>query len=89
LITRCLAKQPDARPHDARELLRELRAIELPAEHAWTDEHARTWWDAHRVEPAPALPTSAERVLVPQRDEAPTLDQRRSLDAKLSSAGDN
>jgi hypothetical protein len=35
------------------------------------------------------MPASIERVLVPQRDEAPTLDQRRSLGAKLSSAGDN
>jgi serine/threonine protein kinase len=89
LITRCLAKRPDQRPHDARDLWRELRAIAIPAEHAWTDEHARSWWDAHRVEPPPAMPTSVERVLVPQRDEAPTLDQRRSLGAKLSSPGDN
>jgi serine/threonine protein kinase len=89
LIVRCLAKQPQERPHDARDLLRELRAIEIPDEQAWTDELASAWWATNRAEPPPAMPASVERVLVPQRDEAPTLDQRRSLGAKLSAADDN
>ena len=92
LILRCLAKRPQERPDDARALLRELRAIPIPPEHAWTDEQAREWWAKYQqptAEPnAPAAPgTSVERVLVPQRDEpgvpaigpeAATIDQRRS-----------
>jgi serine/threonine-protein kinase len=92
LLLRCLAKRPQERPEDARALLHGLRAIAIPDEHAWTDEHARAWWSTHRApvsETAPAMPTSAERVVVPQRDESPTVDQRRSLGPKLSSAGDN
>jgi serine/threonine protein kinase len=90
LIARCLAKRPQERPDDARALLRELRAIPIPAEHAWTDEQARAWWTKHRppedAAPVPASGTSLERMLVPHHDEpvaaigpeAATLDQRRS-----------
>jgi serine/threonine protein kinase len=91
LILRCLAKSPQERPADTRALLRELRAIPIPPEHAWTDEAARAWWAKHQqpTDEAPPMPgPSIERMLVPQRDEphvpaagpdAPTLDQRRSL----------
>jgi len=92
LIARCLAKRPQERPDDARALLRELRAIPIPAEHAWTEERARAWWTKHRplaADGAPPIGDSAdhvERVLVPQHDEpvpaigpeAATMDQRRS-----------
>ncbi len=42
-IVRCLGKAPDDRP-DARELADALRAIEIPAEHAWTQTQAKAWW---------------------------------------------
>lgn len=52
LIVRCLAKTPIDRP-DARELAKALRAIEIPAEHAWTEQHAKLWWAEPRVVAAP------------------------------------
>jgi len=77
LILRCLAKRPQERPEDARALLRELRAIPIPPEHAWTDEAARAWWARYQQPPEqPQESAAPERVLVPQRDEAPTIDQR-------------
>jgi eukaryotic-like serine/threonine-protein kinase len=75
LIARCLAKSPQQRPADARALYAELRAIAIPAEHAWTDTDARAWWNAHRAptaEGAPAMPGEhVERVLVTQHGEPP------------------
>ena len=72
LIARCLAKNPAHRPADARALLAELRAIEIPAEHAWTDADARAWWTKHRVPAADAAPPmpgdTVERVLVTQHE---------------------
>ncbi|HSN28132.1 MAG TPA: protein kinase, partial [Kofleriaceae bacterium] len=73
LIQRCLAKRPQERPANARELLAELRAIPIPADHAWTDEAARAWWTKHRPPATAEAPqpagTSVERVLVPQHAE--------------------
>jgi serine/threonine-protein kinase len=46
LIMRCLAKKPDDRPRDARELYRLLGELEIAGE--WTDERAAEWWEKHR-----------------------------------------
>jgi serine/threonine protein kinase len=43
----CLAKAREDRPQTARELLAQLRAIEVPAEQAWTDDAAHSWWQKH------------------------------------------
>jgi serine/threonine protein kinase len=48
LIGACLAKSPDDRPASARELAAQLRAIEVPAEHAWTAERVDAWWTQYR-----------------------------------------
>ncbi|MBA3394775.1 MAG: serine/threonine protein kinase [Deltaproteobacteria bacterium] len=48
LIECCLAKHPINRP-GARELATALRDIEIPAEHAWTEQHAASWWAEQRV----------------------------------------
>ena len=49
LIARCLAKRPAGAPRRcARAAAQALRAIAIPAEHAWTDERARAWWMKHR-----------------------------------------
>ena len=70
LIARCLAKDPHHRPANARALLAELRAIEIPADHAWTDAGARAWWTQHRApeDQAPAMPADVERVIVTQHE---------------------
>ena len=72
IVIQLLAKDPDDRPRDARELATRLRAIEIPAEHAWTDARAHEWWAAHRPRPmitAESTPLSVERLLVPQSAE--------------------
>ena len=56
LVIACLAKRPQDRPANARALAESLRAIEIPAEHAWTGARANAWWFVHRP------PTSAEPV---------------------------
>jgi len=44
VILRCLAKPPEERPPDARELGRELEALDLPE---WNQDRAREWWRSH------------------------------------------
>jgi serine/threonine protein kinase len=66
LIVQCLAKQPAQRPDDARTLARALHAIEIPAEHAWTDVEAQLWWSKLRVTREKAE-AGTGRLLVPQR----------------------
>ncbi len=76
IVHSLLSKRPQERPDDARALAKELRAIAIPAEHAWTDEMAQAWWREHRPvaeRGAPAMPTQGERLLVPQRDAAATV----------------
>jgi serine/threonine protein kinase len=49
-IMACLAKSPEQRPRDARELLRRLLLAEsaLSAEQQWSDERAQAWWQQHQ-----------------------------------------
>ncbi len=72
IVIRLLAKDPDDRPTDARELSASLRAITIPEEHAWTEARAQAWWLQHRPKPmitAESTPLSVERLLVPQGSE--------------------
>ena len=72
IVIRLLAKDPQDRPTDARELSAALRSIPIPAEHAWTDARAQAWWFAHRPRPmitAESTPLGMERLLVPQNAE--------------------
>ncbi|CAN5595702.1 hypothetical protein BH11MYX1_BH11MYX1_09180 [soil metagenome] len=48
LVLSLLAKDPRDRPDDARALIRALRAIEIPAEHAWSEARAQAWWSTHQ-----------------------------------------
>jgi serine/threonine-protein kinase len=52
VVMDCLAKDPDQRPASAEELQRRLdscRGIE-----AWTQSHAREWWEKHRPSETPS-----------------------------------
>jgi serine/threonine protein kinase len=72
LVIQLLAKDPQDRPNDARELATRLRQIEIPDEHAWTESRAQAWWSAHRPRPmitAESTPLSVERLLVPQNSD--------------------
>lgn len=48
LVISMLAKDPEDRPAGAREVIDRLRAIDIPDEHAWTEERAREWWANYR-----------------------------------------
>jgi serine/threonine protein kinase len=81
VISSCLAKELDDRPHDARELSRMLRAIPIPAEQVWTADRARGWWDVYQPpEPSPSVATDQVQVIMPgghtaQRPLAATSDE--------------
>ncbi|HEY5935838.1 MAG TPA: protein kinase [Kofleriaceae bacterium] len=81
VLTACLAKEIEDRPHDARELSRMLRAIPIPPEHVWTADRARSWWDVYQPpEPVPSVATDQVQVIMPgghtaQRPLAATSDE--------------
>jgi len=89
LIVRCLAKTPTDRP-DARELAKALRDIEIPAEHAWTEQHAASWWAEPRVVATPRAEAETvrgdERVLIVHHEQAATVAARSGSDAKTVAA---
>jgi len=78
LVRACLAKSPEDRPKTARALAEQLRAIAIPAEHAWRGERAAAWWYVHKPagnEPSAPADVATARLLVPvplSADEAPT-----------------
>jgi serine/threonine protein kinase len=65
LVGRCLAKELDQRP-TARELRRELAAIAIPADQAWTTERALAWWHEYKAPVQPAKVATADVKLVVQ-----------------------
>jgi serine/threonine protein kinase len=68
VITACLAKEPADRPADARALAAMLRAIPIPAELAWTADHALAWWRAYQPAAPPAgISTGEVQVIMPGR----------------------
>jgi serine/threonine protein kinase len=77
-ILDCLAKSPEHRPQDARELLRRLTAAErdLPADQVWTEERAHGWWAQHqpppplRVSHSSGSPSAAEQLRIADVREA-------------------
>ena len=64
LVTSLLAKHPEDRPASARELADRLRAIEIPDEHAWSEQRAQEWWASYRPATSDSDDkTDVERVL--------------------------
>jgi serine/threonine protein kinase len=74
LVQALLAKDPADRPKHARDLAQQLRAIEIPPEHAWTEEMAVKWWQGQRdtSQAEAGESTSIERLLVPQDSDGGT-----------------
>ena len=86
MLLACLAKKASDRPADARALAAQLRAIEIPAEHAWTDAHAFAWWSSLR-QIAPEEMESTSRVLIAEQassDVATSVDANAASDRELA-----
>ena len=50
---------------------RVLRAIEIPAEHAWTPERAAAWWRTYSPpERAPNVPSGEVQIIMPGKSVA-------------------
>lgn len=71
LVYACLAKEPEDRPSDARELAKKLRAIAIPEEYMWTMERAAAWWRTYSPpERTPNVPTAEVQVIMPGKSVA-------------------
>jgi serine/threonine-protein kinase len=68
IVRSLLAKEPDARPNNARALAGQLRAIKIPDEHVWSQARAAAWWRNYSP-PAPVanLPSGQVQVIMPGR----------------------
>jgi serine/threonine protein kinase len=92
LIVACLAKWPDQRPRDAREMIQRLRAIEIPAEHAWTDAKAASWWGAYKptsvqtLTPEAATSVAPRTIMPANLDGVPIESSPRTIRAKRAPA---
>jgi serine/threonine protein kinase len=64
ILRACLAKEMDDRPRDARALAERLRAIAIPADHAWTETRAIDWWRGYEPVTSPSLPSAEVQVVV-------------------------
>ena len=64
IILKCLEKNPNRRPADARTLAEALFSITIPPEHAWARTQAVTWWASlgHKATSAPDAATAAAGV---------------------------
>jgi serine/threonine protein kinase len=68
IVLSMLAKDAGDRPNNARALAAQLRAIEIPDEHVWTQPRAAAWWRNY-TPPAPVqnVPTAEVQVIMPGR----------------------
>lgn len=68
-IKSCLAKEAADRPRDARHLAELLKAIEIPAPHAWTEAKALAWWSAYKPKTVASVSPSEVQVIMPLRSD--------------------
>ena len=85
-ILSCLAKDPEDRPADARELIKRLRAIEIPAEHAWSDDRATSWWHNYKPSSVATLEPDAATSMAPRTIMPANLDSARGGPPPMPSA---
>jgi len=87
VIAACLAKDIADRPRDARALAARLHAIPIPAERAWTADHA-AWWRAYQPATPPAGVSASEvQVIMPGRtDQRPVAATSEAAIAKTIAA---
>lgn len=73
VVLKCLEKNPNRRPVDARTLAESLLSITIPPEHAWARTQAVTWWASlgHTATAAPDAATAAAGVAMVARPPAP------------------
>jgi serine/threonine-protein kinase len=69
IIKSCLAKEAEERPRDARHLAAMLKAIAIPAEHAWTEAKAIAWWSAYKPKEVTSVSPSDVQIIMPLRSE--------------------
>jgi hypothetical protein len=86
VILSCLAKDPEDRPADARELIQRLRAIEIPAEHAWTDDKATSWWKSYRPSKVATLQPDSATSVAPRTIMPARLDDSRGAPTPASAS---
>ena len=67
ILESCLAKEPEGRPRGARHLAALLRAIPIPAEHAWSETKAQAWWATYTPVIATTIRPSEQQVIVPKQ----------------------
>ncbi|HEY1548596.1 MAG TPA: serine/threonine protein kinase [Kofleriaceae bacterium] len=86
LVLACLAKSPNKRPRDARAMIAALRAIEIPAEHAWDDERAAAWWREHQPTLGTVSTDSMPLTIVPAGNRDASITSPEKLSATRDKA---
>jgi serine/threonine-protein kinase len=68
IVRACLAKEPEDRPRDARDLAKRLTAIAIPEDYVWNAARAQAWWRNYSPPAAvPNLPSGEVQVIMPGR----------------------
>jgi len=85
LVIRCLAKEPEQRPVDARELRQLLDEVPVPAAQQWGEGQARPWWAEHndQVQALAEAPVTAEGRRLERGSTEIVLDTATDMDLEV------